>query len=82
MSIVGPRPIVRGEADRYGRRFVLYERVLPGITGLWQISGRSNTTYEERVRLDEYYVRHWSPLLDCYILLRTIKTVVCAEGAY
>lgn len=82
MSIVGPRPIVRGEAGKYGSRFVLYERVLPGITGLWQISGRNNTTYEERVRLDEYYVRHWSPLLDCYILLRTIKTVVCAEGAY
>jgi Undecaprenyl-phosphate galactose phosphotransferase WbaP len=82
MSIVGPRPVVRGEADKYGRRFALYERVLPGITGLWQISGRNNTTYEERVRLDEYYVRHWSPLLDCYILLRTVKTVVFAEGAY
>jgi Undecaprenyl-phosphate galactose phosphotransferase WbaP len=82
MSVVGPRPVVRGEADKYGRRFVLYERVLPGITGLWQISGRNNTTYEERVRLDEYYVRHWSPLLDCYILLRTVKTVIFAEGAY
>jgi Undecaprenyl-phosphate galactose phosphotransferase WbaP len=82
MSIVGPRPIVRSEADRYGRRFALYQRVPPGITGLWQISGRNNTTYDERVRLDEYYVRHWSMLLDLYILLRTVKTVVSAEGAY
>lgn len=82
MSIVGPRPIVRSEADKYGRRFALYQRVPPGITGLWQISGRNNTTYDERVRLDEYYVRHWSMLLDLYILLRTVKTVVSAEGAY
>ena len=82
MSIVGPRPIVRAEADKYGRRFAVYQRVPPGITGLWQISGRNNTTYEERVRLDEYYVRHWSMLLDIYILLRTFKTVVSAEGAY
>ena len=82
MSIVGPRPIVRAEIEKYGRRFALYKRVTPGITGLWQISGRNNTTYEERVLLDEYYVRHWSMLLDLYILLRTLKTVVSAEGAY
>ena len=82
MSIVGPRPIVRNEASKYGRCFGLYQRVPPGITGLWQISGRNNTTYEKRVQLDEYYVRHWSILLDFYILLRTIKAVVSAEGAY
>jgi lipopolysaccharide/colanic/teichoic acid biosynthesis glycosyltransferase len=67
---------------KYGKRFALYRSVPPGITGLWQISGRSNTTYEERTRLDEYYVRHWSILLDFYILLRTFRTVLVAEGAY
>jgi Undecaprenyl-phosphate galactose phosphotransferase WbaP len=82
MSLVGPRPIVWSEVPRYGAKFALYRSVPPGITGLWQISGRSNTTYEERTRLDEYYVRHWSILLDLYILLCTFKTVLSAEGAY
>jgi Undecaprenyl-phosphate galactose phosphotransferase WbaP len=82
MSLVGPRPIVWAEVGRYGKRFALYRRVTPGITGLWQISGRNNTTYEERTRLDEYYVRHWSVLLDLYILLRTVRAVLFAEGAY
>lgn len=82
MSLVGPRPIVWSEVAKYGKRFALYRSVPPGITGLWQISGRSNTTYEERTRLDEYYVRHWSILLDFYILLRTFRTVLVAEGAY
>jgi Undecaprenyl-phosphate galactose phosphotransferase WbaP len=82
MSLVGPRPIVWSEVARYGAKFALYRSVPPGITGLWQISGRSNTTYEERTRLDEYYVRHWSILLDLYILLCTFKTVLSADGAY
>jgi Undecaprenyl-phosphate galactose phosphotransferase WbaP len=82
MSLVGPRPIVWAEAHRYGQRFAQYQKVQPGLTGLWQISGRNNTTYEERTRLDEYYVRHWSILLDLYILLRTVRTVITAEGAY
>ena len=82
MSLVGPRPIVWSEVARYGTKFALYRSVPPGITGLWQISGRSNTTYEERTRLDEYYVRHWSILLDLYILLCTFKTVLSADGAY
>jgi len=60
----------------------LYTRVLPGITGLWQVSGRNNTTYEERVEFDEYYVHNWSVWLDLYILVRTIKTVTTAEGAF
>jgi lipopolysaccharide/colanic/teichoic acid biosynthesis glycosyltransferase len=60
----------------------LYTRVLPGITGLWQVSGRNNTTYKERVAFDEYYVQNWSVWLDVYILVRTIKTVATAEGAY
>jgi exopolysaccharide production protein ExoY len=55
--------------------------VRPGVTGMWQISGRSNTTYAERVRYDEYFVRNWSIWLDLYILFRTVKTVLLREGA-
>jgi Undecaprenyl-phosphate galactose phosphotransferase WbaP len=82
MSLVGPRPIVKDEIQKYGRGYGLYTRVIPGITGLWQVSGRNNTTYEERVAYDEHYVHNWSVWLDLYILVRTIKTVVTAEGAY
>jgi Undecaprenyl-phosphate galactose phosphotransferase WbaP len=82
MSFVGPRPIVAAEAARYGERFEDYTSVRPGITGLWQVSGRNNTTYEERVELDDYYVRNWSVWLDLYIVSRTVKTVLLGEGAY
>ncbi len=82
MSLVGPRPIVMAEVDRYGRRYQHYRRVTPGITGLWQISGRNNTTYERRTEIDEYYVRNWSVSMDLYILYRTVKTVLFTEGAY
>lgn len=82
MSLVGPRPIVDEEVARYGPRFALYAQVLPGITGLWQVSGRNDTTYEERVELDSYYVRNWSPWLDLYILARTVWVVLTARGAY
>lgn len=82
MSLVGPRPIVGAEISKYGRGFDLYTRVLPGLTGLWQVSGRNNTTYEERVNFDEYYVRNWSIWMDAYILIRTVKVVLSAEGAY
>ena len=82
MSLVGPRPIVSAEIPKYDETFGKYMRVRPGITGLWQISGRNNTTYTERVRLDSYYVRNWSLWLDAYILLRTVKTVILREGAY
>ncbi|HMF76525.1 MAG TPA: undecaprenyl-phosphate galactose phosphotransferase WbaP [Bryobacteraceae bacterium] len=82
MSLVGPRPIVQAEIKKYGRGYDLYTRVRPGITGLWQVSGRSNTTYDERVALDEYYVRNWSIWLDAYILVRTVKVVITADGAY
>lgn len=82
MSLVGPRPIVSAEVHKYGKRFNHYRRVKPGITGLWQTSGRNNTTYEVRTRLDEYYVRNWSVSLDLYILIRTLKTVLFTEGAY
>jgi Undecaprenyl-phosphate galactose phosphotransferase WbaP len=82
MSLVGPRPIVKSEIDKYGAGYDLYTRVPPGITGLWQVSGRNKTTYAERVALDEYYVRNWSVWLDAYILIRTVKAVVTADGAY
>ncbi|MCE9590343.1 MAG: undecaprenyl-phosphate galactose phosphotransferase WbaP [Planctomycetes bacterium] len=82
MSLVGPRPITVEEADRYGTRFPLYMKVKPGITGLWQISGRSNLTYPERVKLDAYYVLNWSVWLDAYILIRTVWIVLAGRGAY
>jgi Undecaprenyl-phosphate galactose phosphotransferase WbaP len=82
MSLVGPRPIVEAEIAKYGDTFRHYLRVTPGITGLWQISGRNNTTYSERLAYDEFYARNWSTWLDFYILLRTIRTVALCEGAY
>jgi Undecaprenyl-phosphate galactose phosphotransferase WbaP len=82
MSLVGPRPIVRDEVRRYGEVFPLYATVKPGITGLWQVSGRNDVGYEERVRLDEFYVRHWSPWLDVYILAKTLVALVSRRGAY
>ncbi len=82
MSMVGPRPIVTEEVWRYGDKFDLYLQVLPGLTGLWQVSGRNNVTYEERVNFDAYYVRNWSVWLDIYILIRTIKVVLVGDGAY
>jgi Undecaprenyl-phosphate galactose phosphotransferase WbaP len=82
MSLVGPRPIMNSEVVRYGSNFRQYCRVMPGITGLWQISGRNNTTYELRTQLDDYYVRNWSVVVDLYILLHTCKTVLLTEGAY
>jgi Undecaprenyl-phosphate galactose phosphotransferase WbaP len=82
MSLVGPRPIVRAEVHRYEDRFASYALVRPGITGLWQVSGRNNTSYDERVAFDDYYVRNWSVWMDFYILARTLRTVLTCEGAY
>ena len=82
MSLVGPRPIVTDEIVKYGHYYGLYTMVKPGITGLWQVSGRNNTTYDERVQLDSYYVRNWSPWLDVVLLLKTIRIVLFAKGAY
>ena len=78
----GERPIVDAEVSRYGAIYNLYSRTLPGITGLWQISGRNNTTYAERVDYDTIYVRNWSLWLDICILVRTFKVVLFREGAY
>lgn len=82
MSLVGPRPIVKEEVFRYADKYNLYAQVLPGVTGLWQVSGRNNVSYDERVNLDAYYVRNWSVWLDVYILLKTIWVVLSGNGAY
>jgi Undecaprenyl-phosphate galactose phosphotransferase WbaP len=82
MSLVGPRPIVADELARYADRIKYYNQVPPGITGLWQVSGRNDVNYEQRVRLDEYYVRNRSIWLNIYILIRTASVVIRREGAY
>lgn len=82
MSLVGPRPIVEAEVPKYGSSFSLYTRVQGGVTGLWQVSGRNDVSYEERVKLDSFYVRNWSVWLDLCILYKTIGTVVFRSGAY
>jgi Undecaprenyl-phosphate galactose phosphotransferase WbaP len=82
MSLVGPRPIVRDEIPRYGEHFSLYTSVHSGLTGLWQISGRSETSYQQRVDFDAIYVRNWSVWLDLYILFRTIGVLWLRTGAY
>lgn len=82
MSLIGPRPIVDAEIPRYRDSFDSYQSVRPGISGMWQVSGRNNTSYDERVQFDEYYVTNWSIWLDIYIIGRTFKTVLLREGAY
>lgn len=82
MTMVGPRPIVKEELLRYGRNAPIYLSVKPGVTGLWQVSGRNNTDYRRRVAIDIYYVRNQSILLDLYILLKTVRVVLHRDGAY
>lgn len=82
MSLVGPRPIVREEAIRYGDDFYYYKLVKPGITGLWQISGRSDLDYSERINLDVWYVKNWSLWYDFAILVKTIPALLSRGGAY
>jgi Undecaprenyl-phosphate galactose phosphotransferase WbaP len=82
MSLVGPRPIVFEEIAKYGEIFSQFVRVSPGITGLWQVSGRNNISYRERVGLDNYYVSNWSPWLDMHIIARTFGILLLKRGAY
>lgn len=82
MSLVGPRPIVQEELERYGKYAKEYMSVKPGITGLWQVSGRNNISYEERVSLDVDYVQNSSMLLDLKILWKTFAVVLAKKGAY
>jgi undecaprenyl-phosphate galactose phosphotransferase len=81
MSLVGPRPVVQSELSFYGDDAEYYMQARPGVTGLWQVSGRSNTTYEQRVRLDVWYVRNWSLWHDLAILMKTIPVVLFRRGA-
>ena len=82
MSVVGPRPIVEKEIEKYKRWDNLLFRAKPGVTGLWQVSGRNDVTYEERVMFDRYYIKNWSFRLDAMIIVKTIFTVLYKRGAY
>ena len=81
MSLVGPRPIVNTETSKYKAAYELYRRVRPGMTGLWQVSGRNAISYEERIEKDVYYVRNWSVWVDFIILARTVGAVIRGHGA-
>jgi Undecaprenyl-phosphate galactose phosphotransferase WbaP len=82
MSVVGPRPIVAAEVPRYGRNIEYYYETKPGITGLWQVSGRSDTGYARRVKLDVWYVRNWTLWHDIAILCKTVPAVFLRRGAH
>lgn len=82
MALVGPRPVTEGELEKYGESKDYVLSVLPGITGMWQTSGRSKTVYEERILLDSYYIQNWSIWLDLWILIKTIWVVLDKKGAY
>lgn len=82
MSLVGPRPIIRDEIPRYGRFIDDFYMVRPGITGMWQTSGRSDVSYDERVQMDTWYVRNWNVWFDIVLIWRTIGVVLGKKGAY
>lgn len=81
MALVGPRPIVENEIKYYGDDYEIFSLVKPGITGLWQCSGRCDMSYEDRVALDRFYVLNWSPWMDLWIVFRTVKSVLFMRGA-
>lgn len=82
MSLVGPRPVIKDEIERYGVQAAFYYKAKPGITGLWQVSGRNDITYDSRIDLDVWYVENWSLWKDIIILIRTVKVVFSRDGAY
>jgi lipopolysaccharide/colanic/teichoic acid biosynthesis glycosyltransferase len=82
MSLVGPRPIMVNQRQMYGPGFHDYSQVRPGVTGLWQVSGRNNTTFARRAELDMEYIQRWSLWMDMYIIFRTFREVVSKDGAY
>lgn len=82
ISLVGPRPIVQSELKKYGSGRSILLSLKPGLTGLWQVSGRNDVSYEERVKLDIFYIENWSLWLDIKIILRTIVILVSGRGAY
>jgi exopolysaccharide production protein ExoY len=81
MSIVGPRPVTEAELERYATSVSAYLACRPGITGLWQVSGRSTTTYDKRVACDAFYAQNWSLALDAKIVIVTIPALLLAKGA-
>ncbi|MBO7688543.1 MAG: sugar transferase, partial [Kiritimatiellae bacterium] len=81
MALVGPRPIVSDEVKFYGAAYDIFASVHPGVTGLWQALGRSDTDYARRVALDTYYVLNWSPWMDVWVLFRTVGAVLFMRGA-
>lgn len=81
MSLVGPRPITRAELDRYAKERRYYLLVRPGITGLWQVTGRSDSSYENRIKLDREYLENWSYLRELWIIFMTVPAVIAAKGA-
>jgi lipopolysaccharide/colanic/teichoic acid biosynthesis glycosyltransferase len=82
MSLAGPRPVVDAEVPHYGASWPLYTLVKPGLTGLWQVSGRNDTTYRRRVELDAAYVRNWNLSLDFLLLFKTARVILTGKGAY
>ena len=82
MSIVGPRPVTEEELIKYSRAAAAYYACHPGITGVWQVSGRSATTFNKRVACDSFYARHWSIALDAKIIIATIPAVCFSDSAY
>lgn len=82
MSFVGPRPVTQSEIEKYGDSADFVLSVTPGLSGMWQISGRSDTGYEERINLDTYYIQNWSVWLDIWIIIKTIWVVIRGKGAY
>jgi Undecaprenyl-phosphate galactose phosphotransferase WbaP len=82
MTLVGPRPIVDAEVSKYQEVYSLYTKITPGLTGIWQVSGRNRTTYAERLAYDTYYVQNWSVWLDIYLLIKTVRVVLTGYGAY
>lgn len=82
MSFVGPRPVTRPELAKYGSKADFILLAQPGLSGMWQISGRSDTGYEERITLDSYYIQNWSVWLDIWIIIKTVFVVLKGKGAY
>lgn len=82
MSFVGPRPVTESELEKYGEYADYILTVTPGLSGMWQISGRSDTGYEERINLDTYYIQNWSVWLDIWIIIKTVWVVINGKGAY
>ena len=82
MSFVGPRPVTEPELEKYGKARDYVLSVLPGLSGMWQVSGRSDTSYEDRIAYDSYYIQNWSIWLDIWILIKTVWVVLKGKGAY